>query len=86
MKKIQCLLERQGGTQVTIGETDYHFKPDEVGAHVCNVDDEDVEAFLNVPEAYAEYDGESETVVTKNTEPKAAKAPKQPKAAKAEKS
>lgn len=56
---IQSIIERDGGTHVTIGEGDdareYHFKPDSKhgGAHVCEVDNKrDIQRFLSITEGY----------------------------------
>lgn len=50
---IECLLKREGGTDVTIGDTDYEFRPDEKGRHVCAVANPDhVDLFVGTKEAY----------------------------------
>lgn len=52
--KIQCILKRDGGTKVTIGNTEYHFAPDDNGDHFAEVTDKaHIERFLNIPEAYS---------------------------------
>lgn len=56
---IECLIQRKGGTVVTLGEDEieYHFKPNAHGAHVCEVDDDDhAQRFLSIREAYALYE------------------------------
>ncbi len=57
--KIECILKRQGGTVVDLGGKTYHFKPQDDGAHVAEVaDDEHVEKLLAVSEAYQPYGGD----------------------------
>lgn len=54
--KITCLLKRNSGTQVLLGETTYDFQLNENGEHVAEVDDEaHADIFLNIPEGYCEY-------------------------------
>lgn len=54
--KIECILKRQGGTVVELGGKTYHFKPQEDGAHVAEVADEDhADTLLAVSEAYQPY-------------------------------
>ncbi len=54
--KIECILKRQGGTVVDLGGKTYHFKPQDDGAHVAEVaDDEHAEKLLAVSEAYQPY-------------------------------
>lgn len=51
--KIECKLQREGGSVVTIGEETYHFKPDGKGRHVCDVrNKEHATRLLQIPEAY----------------------------------
>lgn len=53
--KIRCKIERDGGTQVRIDDTNYHFfgVP---GEHVAEVTNEDhARRFLNIPEAYEPF-------------------------------
>lgn len=65
---IECILKREGGTKVTIGKTDYHFAPQPDGAHVADVqDDEHVQRFLGIPEAYKIYRGEKPPAEVKKT-------------------
>lgn len=57
--KIRCKLEREGGTPVTLDETEYRFVPDANGAHVAEVKDKaHVARLLAIPEAYEIYDEE----------------------------
>ncbi len=54
--KIECILKRQGGTFVELDGKNYHFKPQDDGAHVADVaDGEHVEKLLAVSEAYQPY-------------------------------
>lgn len=54
--KIECILKRQGGTVVELGGKTYHFKPQDDGAHVAEVaDDDHAEKLLAVSEAYQPY-------------------------------
>lgn len=56
VQTIRCKLEREGGTQVTLGLTTYHFAPNDDGAHIAKVsDDEHAARFLEIPEAYEVY-------------------------------
>ena len=58
--KIESILKRPNGTVVTLGETDYHFKPEAGGAHVAHVEDNaHIQTFLGIPEGYriADDDG-----------------------------
>ena len=51
--KIQCILERNGGTYVEMPGKLYHFAPQEDGKHVADVEIEaHIERFLSIPEAY----------------------------------
>lgn len=55
--KIECILKRQGGTVVELGGKTYHFKPQDDGAHVAEVaDDDHADTLLAVSEAYQLYD------------------------------
>lgn len=52
---IQSKLKREGGTIVVLGDTEYHFKDDGKGNHVCKVDDEaHIARFLSITEGYHE--------------------------------
>ncbi len=56
--KIQCILERKGGTIAEVGGIEYHFEPLEDGAHVAEVADEaHIDRFLSIGEAYKVYHG-----------------------------
>lgn len=51
--KIECILQRKGGTVVEMPGKTYHFAPQEDGKHVADVAIEaHVERFLAIPEAY----------------------------------
>lgn len=59
--KIQCILERKGGTIAELGGIEYHFEPLEDGAHVAEITNEaHIDRFLSIPEAYKIYHGELE--------------------------
>jgi len=54
---IECTIKRTGGTKLTIGATNYHFKPvnvdDEEAPHVCEVaDGAHAKRLLSIKEAY----------------------------------
>lgn len=54
--KIECILKRKGGTVAEIGGIEYHFKPQEGGAHVADVkDNAHIQRFLSIPEGYRIY-------------------------------
>lgn len=56
--KIQCILERKGGTVTDIGGVEYHFEPLDDGAHVAEVENEaHIDRFLSISEAYKVYHG-----------------------------
>jgi len=52
--KVRCSLVRKDGTEVTIGKTVYHFKPEVPGGdHFCDVTNKKhLAKFLAIPEAY----------------------------------
>lgn len=51
--KIECKLQRKGGSHIEIGGTTYHFAPQEDGRHVAEVTNErHIERFLSIPEGY----------------------------------
>lgn len=53
--QIESLIKRKDGTEVDIGDDNYHFKPDAMGRHVCEVTDEShIERFLSITEGYRE--------------------------------
>lgn len=58
MTAIECKLLREGGSFVLLGTTEYHFAPQEDGAHVAFVKDEEhVDILLSIREAYRLYRG-----------------------------
>jgi hypothetical protein len=51
--KIECILQRKGGTVVELPGKTYHFTPQKDGKHVAEVTIEaHIERFLSIPEAY----------------------------------
>lgn len=51
--KIESIIRREGGTNVTLGGTLYRFLPDDIGRHVTDVTDEDhISKFLAVREGF----------------------------------
>ncbi|HTN66415.1 MAG TPA: hypothetical protein VL051_09565 [Burkholderiaceae bacterium] len=56
--QIECVLKRDGGTQINLGAALYHFQPQADGAHVASVDDDaHIERLLAIPEGYRIYRG-----------------------------
>lgn len=54
--KIECKLHREGGTKAEIDGTEYHFAPQDDGAHVAFVANErHQDRFLSISEAYRLY-------------------------------
>lgn len=52
--KLLCKLIRNGGTEVEIDGTTYHFTPDKDGVHTCEVKNQaHAKLLLGIPEAYA---------------------------------
>lgn len=50
---IECILKRDGGSKVDLGDTTYHFAPDSEGRHVAMVADPDhIGRFLSITEGY----------------------------------
>lgn len=59
---IQCKLKRAGGTVIELGDTSYHFKPNDKGDHVAEVTDDDhADTLLAITEGYAAYEQEPAT-------------------------
>ena len=55
--KIESILKRPGGTKVTMGDSLYHFAPNEQDQHVAEVENTDhAKVFLNIPEGYRSLD------------------------------
>jgi hypothetical protein len=73
---IECKLHREGGTHAEVGGIDYHFVPQEDGAHVCAVANPDhADRFLSITDAYRLYRGALIPVLTDIITPVAASAP-----------
>ena len=50
---IECILKRDGGSKVDLGDNTYHFAPDSEGRHVAMVADPDhIGRFLSISEGY----------------------------------
>lgn len=59
--KVQCILNREGGTKAEIDGIEYHFEVLADGAHVAEVEHEaHIDRFLAIPEGYKVYHGEEE--------------------------
>ena len=55
--KIESILKRPGGTKVTMGDSLYHFAPNEQDQHVAEVENTDhAKVFLNITEGYRSLD------------------------------
>jgi len=64
---IECKIHRRWqdaegnpveGSDIDIGGTLYRFRPNDKGAHVCEVtDSKHIQRFLQIPEAYQIYEG-----------------------------
>ena len=53
---IECLIKRQGGSIIELGDSKYHFKPNGDGNHVCDVPNEGHAAILlAIDNAYRPY-------------------------------
>lgn len=58
--QVECKLIRDGGTFAEVGGVEYHFAPNQDGAHVCEIANEDhADVFLSIREAYRLYRGAS---------------------------
>jgi hypothetical protein len=56
MMKIECKLKRAGGTVAELEGVEYHFAPQDDGAHVVEIENvEHIERFLAIPSAYGIY-------------------------------
>lgn len=59
---IKCKLKRTNGSVVKLGDTSYHFKPNDKGDHVAEVaDDDHAETLLAITEGYEAYEQEPAT-------------------------
>ena len=55
--KIECILKRAGGTVAELEGVEYHFAPQDDGAHVAEIEKRShIERFLSIPSAYCIYD------------------------------
>ncbi|EBQ8762737.1 hypothetical protein BKM35_22140 [Salmonella enterica] len=51
--KVESILKRKDGTKLSLGGTDYHFKPDDQGRHVAIVKNQaHLAKLLSIPEGY----------------------------------
>ena len=54
--KIECLLKREGGSKIDLGDEIYHFEPNAEGVHVAEVTNEDhIATLLAIEEGYKEF-------------------------------
>lgn len=66
--KIECKLQRQGGTHVELEGTKYHFAPQPDGAHVADVLKEaHQDRFLSISEGYRLYRGTEQPAPQEDT-------------------
>lgn len=57
---IKCKQLREGGTEIDLGGTIYHFAPNKDGDHVCDVTDKaDIERLLAITEGFEKTAGKS---------------------------
>lgn len=74
---IESKLQREGGSHIQLGATEYHFAPGDDGAHVAAVDDDDhVAILLAIPEGFRIY--KPADVVATQSEPIEQAEPEQP--------
>lgn len=60
MPTIECTIHRTGGTVVTLGDTDYHFAPDDTGRHVATVNDNaHADRLLSITPTYRLIEGKA---------------------------
>lgn len=51
--QIELKIRRMGGSDITLFGKVYKFRPDELGRHVCEVEDKKaIQRFLQIPEGY----------------------------------
>ena len=56
IQTIECLIKRQNGSIIELGDIKYHFKANGAGDHVCDVGNEDHAAILlAIDTAYRPY-------------------------------
>jgi hypothetical protein len=54
--QIESIIKRPNGSKITIGDTQYHFKPNADGAHVADVEnDAHIARFLSITEGFKLY-------------------------------
>lgn len=64
--KIECKLKRAGGTVAELEGVEYHFAPQDDGAHVVEIENvEHIERFLAIPSAYGIYMADSPKTLPK---------------------
>ena len=55
---IESIIKRKAGTKIDFPTASYHFKPNDEGAHVAEVEDEaHIARLLSIPEGYRLYQG-----------------------------
>lgn len=73
--QVECKLIREGGSYAEVGGIEYHFAPQEDGAHVATIENEDhADVFLGIREGYRLYRGVAKveapaTVIDKPADP-----------------
>jgi hypothetical protein len=68
--KIESIAHRQGGTKLTIGNTEYHFAEREDGRHVCEVTDEaHADRLLSIKEGFRLIDDAQATLDLDQVDP-----------------
>lgn len=51
--QIECKIKRKGGSDIEVGGKTYEFRPDELGRHVCDVQDKKaIQCLMAIPEGY----------------------------------
>lgn len=64
---IECTIRRKNGTSVELFGSKYDFQPNEQGAHVAEVTEQEaVDRFLSIKEAYREYGAQQTTEANKD--------------------
>jgi len=64
---IECKLKREGGTDATVKGKTYRFRPDELGRHVCEVEDNHaIQRFLSITEAYRPVGDDNDQALSDN--------------------
>ena len=79
---IESLIRRAKGTRVTMGNTNYHFRPDAADRHVAEVEnDAHIARFLAITEGYRAVERLPSSVTdTQGIKPATSQAPTQPPA------